>query len=49
MLHYAAFHLGLHCKGTPLGVSHIQRVKMDFRLLKDNVKIACGTDFYAVM
>ena len=26
MQHYAAFHLGLHCQGTRLGVSSIQRV-----------------------
>ena len=25
--HYAAFHLGHHCKRTYLGVSRIQRVK----------------------
>ena len=38
MQYYAAFHLGLHCKSTRLGVSRIQRfnnIKLPVLLFKD--------------
>ena len=46
MLHYAAFHLGLHClQKYSFRVSRIQRVKGDLCAYRITIKISCSDPY----